>query len=196
MWLLPGLRNDLLRSKSSLNIITKRLPSKHDLFYTFTTCVFAVYMWSILIILYRVRAWILSMRAWDLIGAFSYTLAFALFESVIIFMFLMVMTMLLPAHLFREKFVSLSAVIIFLTSAWALFAHLFLDDALSLWGANAYIFLLSLYVVTLVIIYFLVLRHERINKFFMYITDRISVLSIMYISLGILGSLIIIIRNI
>jgi hypothetical protein len=172
-----------------------RFPSRNEIFLAFVICVFPVYVWSIINLLMEVPAWILRLNTWDLIGVIAYTQAFALIESVLVLGLLVLIGAILPARMFRNKFVAFTAFLVFITTAWFIFAHLF-DDAIRLWGIKQFIIWIFAYLVTIVIGYGIVLRFERIEKALNTIAQRLSILSIFYIIIGVLSLFIVIFRNI
>ena len=71
--------------------------TKSELLYAFAFCALPVHLWTIYNMLRDVPAWILYMDVWDLIGTISYTLAFALLETFILFLLLVLFSLLLSA---------------------------------------------------------------------------------------------------
>lgn len=65
--------------------LRERFASTRDTLLVFATCAFSVFLVSILTVLRSLPAWMLRMSAWDLVGAFAYTQALALLDTLLLF---------------------------------------------------------------------------------------------------------------
>ena len=171
-----------------------RIPAKKELFLAFASCAFPIYIWAIVNRLYEVPALILRLSAWDLVGVFAYTISFALMESGVVFVILLVINFVLPPKFFRDKFVVISAVIVFLTSVWFMLAHFF-DSSIRLWGKVEFALFALLFLISLTGSYFAVLRSEKLTKVIENIVERVSLLFYFYLIIALFFVLIVVIRN-
>jgi hypothetical protein len=73
-----------------------------------------------------------------LIGAVAYPQVFALFESIATFLPLLFLSVIFPPAWFRDKYVALSAGLVFLAFPWFLLAYLF-DLTIRAWGLQQYL---------------------------------------------------------
>jgi len=138
----------------------------------------------------------LQMSIWRILSVASYVLAFALFESLLIFGLIFLICLLLPERLFGVKLIHLVAIIVITVSILISFIHLY-DyweiDSLSFadWIVSWVLFGLF---ITITLLFFLT-RYKRVQKGFQSVIDRLAVLSLVYISLDILGLFVITVRN-
>lgn len=171
-----------------------RFVSREQFFYAFAASVVVVQVWSIVNLLKELPAWILRLSWWELAGVIAYTQAFALFESLLIAGLLVLLAALLPARLFRGRFVGLSATLIFLAAAWAVFIH-YNDKILQGKGGVVTVLWLAAMLASFVVAYLLVVRVPKIDRAVANFVQRASVLAMVYIFIGIVSVLIVIARN-
>jgi hypothetical protein len=143
----------------------------------------------------EVPGWVLRLNTWDLIGVIAYTQAFALFESLVFVLILVIVSVILPAKFFRNKFVAVATSIVILTTAWFILAH-YQDDIIRLWGVKQFALWTGIYLLSIVGAIVLVFRFNRVENSINIAVQRLSVLSSIYIFLGVLSVVIVIIRNI
>jgi hypothetical protein len=159
-----------------------------------SVCVFPVYAWSILNILREIPAWVLRLSVSELIGVVSYAMAFALFESLVLLLVPLALSLILPVKLFRARFVAAGTMLVAITSAWAIAAHLN-DLAIRHWGLRSFLLWGLIYLASIGAGYFLVRRSARLAKILDAVAERLVVLGVVYVALGVLGLAIVIARN-
>jgi hypothetical protein len=137
----------------------------------------------------------MRLKTWDLIGAIAYTQALALFESSIVFSVLVVLAAFLPVQYAKEKFSSLATCVVFVTSFWFVLAH-FNDEIIRLWGAKNFLIWGLIYLLSSAISLFFVYRYEIVRQAIDALLQRLSVLSYLYTSFGIVSIFIVVVRNI
>jgi hypothetical protein len=159
----------------------------------FAACAFPLYAWAIWRVLRFVPAWALQLSLWDLVGAMAYILVFALFESLVLLLFLVLLSVVLPSRALKDRFVALSAMAVFVTSGWAIAAHY---DALPLWETQReFIAWAILYVASVILPALFIHRMPRLARAINAVVERLALLSYVYGSVGVLSFLVIIIRN-
>jgi hypothetical protein len=87
-----------------LNIIKQRMPAWREISYVFGGVVFIVYSWSIQGFLYQIPSLILYHQILDILAVLFYLMAFALLESLVVTVVLMLAAFILPGKLFRQGF--------------------------------------------------------------------------------------------
>lgn len=160
----------------------------------FAACAFPIYVWAILSVLRQVPAWMLRLSSWELVSVIAYTQAFALLESVFVLFCLLFLGAVLPAQLFRDKFVALGSMAVFVTAAWAMIAQ-YNSEKTSLWGPKDFLPWLVLYSVSIGVPYLLIRRYERLEESVIAFVERLAVLSFFYVSIGVLSVIIVVLRN-
>lgn len=173
----------------------ERLVSKDNAIIVFAAIIFIVHVWSIYNLLREIPAWILRLSSWDLAGVISYTLMFALVESIIVLVFLLVLAALLPGKIFRDKFVSISTVFIFLAAVWVV-SFRYLEDRIRSWGMTGMLLLLALALATFVIAYLVVLKSEKADHMLNSLMQRVTLLSYLYLFIDITALVIVVSRNV
>src|SRR5690554_5968658 len=107
--------------------------NRENLLLAFLVVLFPVHVWAIVNIFFKVPGWIVQMSMWDVAGTAAYPLAFALLESVIVFIPVVILGLILPASLRGDKFLPLITALVLLVSIWVGILHFSLG-ALQAWG--------------------------------------------------------------
>lgn len=161
----------------------------------FASCVVPVHVWSILNLLREVPAWVLRLSSWELIGVIAYTQAFALLESVMILLILILLGAILPARFFRDRFVAQGSMLVLLTSGWTVAAH-YNYETIRLWHAKEFLFWSALCLASVGAPYVLIHRRKRLKEFIYSFAERLTVLSSIYVSIDLLSAIVVVLRNI
>jgi len=177
-----------------LGIFRKRIASPQDLFYGFVACSFPIFLWTFYRIFVQIPAWIIKMGIWDVIGVCSYALSFSLFESLLVWLFFLILGGVLPEKLYRSRFVVITTVVVFISAIWAAFAQLNYDVVYD-WHIVEALPWLAAYFISIAVFYGLVRQFERFAKLIYKVVMGISVLATLYVSSGVIGVVIVIIRN-
>lgn len=171
--------------------------TKSEYFRLFLVCAFPVHFWAYINLLNDMPSMVLEMGVWRIMGVAAYVLVFALLESIFVFGLLLLISFVLPERLFGVKFVHVGTIFILTSSFCFLFIHLY-----SQWEIKSLSFeyWLALWVliglsVFLIAVYWLTVN-QRVQKLFQSGIESLAVLSLAYISLDMVGLLVIIIRNI
>jgi hypothetical protein len=134
------------------------------------------------------------MHAWDVIGVIAYLQAFALVESIIVFIPLLLLSMVLPLTWFRDKFVALGTGIVYLSAAWFIFALLH-DQALRWWGFRLLLPWFGAYAASLLVLSVLIHRSSRLEALINSFVHRLTVLASTYLLIAFAAVVIVLIRN-
>ena len=154
-----------------------------------------VHIWAIFNVLREVPAWILRMSMWEMIGVIAYTQVFALFESLILFILILLAAIVLPGNLLRNNIITASALIMFVLSIWLIILHYN-----STWLFSRNIPILAIWLATLVGTIFLLLflskRLMLMQDSIIKIMGRFAVLAALYLVVDALSIVIVLFRNI
>jgi hypothetical protein len=175
-------------------LLKNRFPSKEQLLLLFAACVFIIHVWSIFIVLREVPAWLLRLNYWDLIGVIAYTQVYALVESLVVFLVLIIFAAILPAKLLRDKLVALGTMFVTISSLWFVLAH-YNDELIRNWGAKEFFIVMLAFLVSIFIPYVLIQRYSKIAVIIDKLMGRIAVLSFAYVFVDVICIFIIVIRN-
>lgn len=91
---------------------------------TFALAAFVVSLWSIVIVLREVPAWVLRLNLWDVAGVVAYTQALALMEALLVAGGLLLLRACLPARWRGEAFVPLALGLLLVSGLWVAGFHL------------------------------------------------------------------------
>jgi hypothetical protein len=155
-------------------------------------CAFPVHVWAILRLLNEIPAWLMRLSAWGLIGAIAYSLTFALFETLLLFLLLTSLSVILPSRLFRDKFVAQASMMVFLGAGWAVTTHLGLDAFRS--NSRLFFAWLLLLLGPLTISYLMVHWSRKLERTTRSLVERLAPVSYMYILVDVFSMFIIVLR--
>ena len=103
--------------------IEDRFPSKKEAWLVFSACIFPIHIWITIVFLYNFPSLILKANLVQILGVLSYTLVFAVFESMVLFGFLVLLAAVLPRRFFRERFVFLGTLLALIIAGLALLVN-------------------------------------------------------------------------
>jgi len=167
----------------------------------FAACAFPVHTWSILILMWELPAWIIRLDLWELLGVIAYTQAFALVESLIILLGMLLLTALLPRKWFRNgaldrnKVVALNTVVVFSVTVWVITAQVNYEVVRTLSMRSLLPWLIAC-LASIALIYILVYRYKKLETLIVSFVDRLLTLATVYLFMDILSILVIVVRNI
>jgi hypothetical protein len=177
-----------------LDTFKARFPSRHATWLAFSSIVFVINVWAIINILRAVPSWILSRTIWEMIGIISYPLAFALLESAVFLIGLVILAVILPGKLLRESFAAQGSLAGLLATLGMVLGHLYGKD-FGIWSVRGFskylLILVGIVIASWILIYFL----KRLRSVIESIAERLSPLSTVYLALDLLAVIIIIVRN-
>lgn len=174
-------------------IFRERLPARQDRLAVLGAAVFVVFSWSIRGFLFVFPSRVMYLRAWEVFSIFMYMMAFALAESLLLAGGLTALAMLLPGSWLRQGFAYKGFLTILLGTATAILYQRSLGDdlppkeTLLLWTAAPLVLLLGL----LALLHFF----PRLGVILASLAERFTVFVYLYLPLGVLGLLVVVLRN-
>ena len=187
-----------MRTERRLALVTFRersFPSRRQMIYGYLACLFPIQTWSIYNLLHEVPAWLLQLNVWDLIAIVSYTQLFALLESIVVFVPLLLAAGLLPRRWFSDKFVAISTGVVFLSAAWFIVAH-FNQAAVQSLGYWQLLPWLGLYLASQLVLFSLVQLSHRLEVAIGSFADRLAAVSALYFIIALLSVPVVVVRNV
>jgi hypothetical protein len=178
-----------------LNSFKNRIPSNPEIASIFGTVVFLVHTWAVRGFLYKLPSFLYYFSLGDVLSVLAYMMAFALLESIVTTIGLVILSLILPVKWFRQGFVYKCFALLVLGGAASIWLQLFLKDSLA--DANYGIIFMGGRITALAGIGLLFLFHnvKPLQKLAESIVDRLSVFSYIYVPVGALSLLVVIIRN-
>jgi hypothetical protein len=178
-----------------LATFNNRFPKKQEIFTVLLACIFPVHIWSLINVMREIPAWILRLSISEMVGVIAYSQLYAFLDTLLIFIPILLLSVVLPAGLFRIKFVALGTAVAFITSAWFIFLHLNNQviemrqtAVMAAWAIS--------YLVVLVGFYLLVHRNAKVETAIIRFVQRLSVLSLLYLMIDVVSVVVVVVRNV
>lgn len=134
------------------------------------------------------------MTLWEMIGVIAYPLAFALFESLLLLIGLLIAAIVLPGGIYRKWFVSQSTLIVFFAVIWAILIQIY-GQEWGMWSKRGIITLLPLFL-TIGVSALLNARFKRLQKAAEALAERLVILGITYIVVDLFLLFVLLSRNV
>lgn len=175
----------------------RKLPTKRESVLLFAACAFLVYSWTIVVYFWEVPGWQKYLGAGDIAIILAYALASALAESVILFSAFILLRVLLPIHVFRDRFAGKATALLFMNALWAILLHLvILSDQILTWTPGRYVLGAIVYLLSLAFSWAFVHISDLFARHIEELVNRMTVLLYLYVPFGIFGMVVVIVRNI
>ncbi len=181
-----------------MSLIKGRFPTWRQVFPVFLTILFPVAFWSVLNFSRELPSYLMRMKIWEIVGVFSYTQVFALLESIILVLALILVAELLPSQLFLKHFTTQAALIGILGTFWIIPLHYksqilasfpFFDNS---WVSAAWF---GIFVALIIVISILFQHFSKLERAFQWFIDKLTTVSLLYLIVGISSLLVILVRN-
>ena len=179
-----------------------------DLWTLFLMSAFPTHLWTIFIVLSDVE-WVSERTNFgDALGVGAYGLIIAAIESFFVFVLVTALGFLISRYWGRSTRVGLLSALIFLVAAWAIAEQLFLAPPIhvpdfmfnflvSSGRPLRYLYIFSLIMAssTVLPVFYLILRFEKVQAILTEAIKRLSLLTTLYLVLDIAAVIIVVIRN-
>lgn len=175
--------------------IRNRFPSRKDLIPVFAASVFIVFSWTIFWFLQKMPGWLPFLSMGAILSILAYTLAFALFESCILLIGIVFLTVITPYKYAHARFISHGSSILFSVTFWIVLLQL-LRNGIWIWTLMDWVLFLGSVVVTTIVFNVLVHRLPRLQLALRSFCTRLIVFLYFYLPVGIISCLVVIIRNV
>jgi hypothetical protein len=181
-----------------LSLLKHYFPSWQQIFPVFLTILFPVTFWSVLNFLRELPSYLMRMKIWEIVGVFAYTQVFALLESILLLVVLILIAEILPRHLFLEHFTTQAALVSLLVTLWIIPFH-YKVQILAAFPSfeNRWVgfFWLGLFVTLTIGICLLFRRYTKFEQGFQVFVEKLTVVSMLYLIVDVVSLVIIIARN-
>jgi len=178
------------------SLLKNRLPKQNEFFAALGVVVFFVHSWAVRGFLHELPSFILYFKLGQILVIFFYMMGFALLESLLALLGLLMISIILPVDWFRNGFIYKSFVTMAVGAA-AMLRLEYLIMASNSRSSPIYEVYIWAAITVGVWIFFLVFSHlfEKLQKSAIFIADRIGVMAYLYVPLGIIGLLVVLFRN-
>jgi hypothetical protein len=178
--------------------LSSRLPSRAEVFPVFSILAFLVYSWALYRLFWYLPSWLEYMSIPGVLIIAAYTLAFALFESLVMFGLLLLFCLAFPERFFRRCFVAQASL---LALSWGAGAVLIQRQVsfiyrLENWQVGALLLAALAASVSIVLLGAWVFRRfDRLRRLVEDISERMTIFAMLYIPLGLIGVIVVLVRN-
>lgn len=181
-----------------MSLIKRYFPTWRQVFPVFLTILFPVTFWSVLNFSRELPSYLMRMKIGEILGVFAYTQVFALLESILVLVVLILIAELLPYQLFLKHFTTQAALLCLLATLWILPLH-YKAQILAAYPEfeNNWtgIFWFGVFFALVLVISFLFRHYSRIEHSFQTFIDKLTVVSMVYLIVDIASLGIVIVRN-
>jgi hypothetical protein len=178
--------------------LRNRLPDRRQFIPVLSTIVFIVFTWTIYHALYQVPGWLYYLTLPGILALMAYILGFALFESLLVAALLLAYCFLLPSRWFKENFAAQGFLLSILLTMTAYLLRTGFEKIQKLenWQLAAIPLAIILGIALLApLLASLLNRIPKLKEWLDIISNRLTVFSYIYIPLGIVGWLVVFVRN-
>ncbi|HBY94947.1 MAG: hypothetical protein M5U01_18905 [Ardenticatenaceae bacterium] len=178
-----------------MGIFKQRIVSKREIPLVFAACVVPIYSWSIIRFFDRITGWLYFLNIWEILSIFAYTVVFALLESLLLLLAVILLATVLPDRFFRDRFVPHGTSAVLLVSLWAVAAQ-YNDEALRQWPTRIILFWLMVAVITIAIPHLITQRNRRVEGAIQSVSERFVVMLYLYVPITLLSLAVVVLRNV
>ena len=179
--------------------LRNRLPDQKQFLPVLSTVVFIVFSWAIYHAFYQVPGWLFYTTLPGVLVLFAYILGFALIESLMVSAFLAAYCLFLPENWLKRNFAAQGCILAILLALMTYLLRNNFDRIQKLEVWQMAIIPLAIFLGIALVSPLLAILFERFPKLTRIIEgigERLTIFSYIYIPLGILGWLVVLIRNI
>jgi hypothetical protein len=182
--------------------IANRIPARRELREVFNVVLFCVFGWSIRGFLFKMPAFALYFGVKNNLAILCYMFAFALVETLLVTGVLVAISVVLPARFLKEGFAYKGFLTVLVTSAALIlfqgyYRINFFKDIIAADYSSIPPFVAGLIVsiAALIGLVWIFHRSPRFQKYLLSVVEQFGVFTYIYVPLGLLGLMVVIIRN-
>jgi hypothetical protein len=175
-----------------MRFIKSRLPKFNEILPVLGLIAFVVHGWAIWRFFYRLPSWILSSSTFEVISIFAYTNAFALIESFLVLLFLLIVCFILPAQWYKNGFMYNGFITVLVA---AISSYLYQSYFLTKFPPMSLLY--EHFGITFAVIVALILLARYIpifRKAVLFVADNFSIMLYLYVPLGLLSLILVTLR--
>lgn len=187
----------------ALDMMRNKLPARTEVLSVFNVLIFVVFGWSIRGFLFEIPSFLLYLSLGDIAAVVFYMMAFAFFECVLLIGGLVLVSMILPSNWFKTGFAYKGFLVILVaTTGFILFQGYYKVGFFQNLINNDYSPFRPLLIgvviglMALAGLFWLFHNRPRLQKYLSNFIAQFGVFSYIYVPLGVIGILVIFVRNI
>ena len=182
--------------------------SKQKLWSLFLTCAFPFHLWT-LIQVFRDVSWVTERtNAWDAVGVAAYGMLFALVESLLAFLVVVLLGLVTPRYWDDDRRIAFLSLLFLIAAVWGMISQLLFIWNIQLPSQTMEFLVrsghplrwlyggsLAIVLATVLLPVYLFFGSSKFSLLVQDFTDRLSVLTIFYLLFDLAGLTIVIVRN-
>ena len=175
-----------------------RLPSRQQVFPVFSVTVFVVFSWTLYQEFFQVPSWLKYMTVGEILVITAYALAFALVESLVITGLLLILSLVLPVKVYRDKFIPQGSILVLIAGLIAILLQENMSEVYHLKIIQLTTYPIIGMLGTVVMIFVLSWIFDRLGvltRLIQSVAERMTVFSYIYVPLSVVSLVIVILRN-
>jgi hypothetical protein len=175
-----------------------RLPSRQQVFPVFSVTVFVVFSWTLYQEFFQVPSWLKYMTMGEILVITAYALAFALIESLVITVLLLILSLVFPVKVFRDKFIPQGSILVLVAGFVAVMLQENMSEVyhLKIRQLTTYPIIGILAVVVMIFVLSWIFdRLSILTRLIQSIAERMTVFSYIYVPLSVVSLVIVTLRN-
>jgi hypothetical protein len=179
--------------------LSEKIPSRQEATPVFAVIVFVVFSWTLYRIFWYIPSWLEYLNIWSVVITAAYALSFALLESCVIFALLCFFSLVFPRKTLKSQFVVQASSIVAILTVGAFLLQRKIKLIYRLTYLELLVYPVLILIAILIPIFFLSCifqRFEFLSRFVRAIAERMTIFLYVYVPLGLLGWLIVLMRNV
>ena len=181
-----------------MTALLRRIPPKKEIFSVYAILVFLIFSWALYRFFWYLPSWLEYLSLPAVMVVLSYSMAFALFESLVMMGLFLLLGLCLPAALFRRRFVAQGSLLALVLggAAYLMQRQVSIIYRWEPWQVGAVA--LGVALGTLAVLAgsaLLFKRLPRLNALFNAFADRMTVFALVYLPVGVVAWIVVLVRN-
>lgn len=179
-----------------MTFIRQRLPNFSTIIPVYAVVAFPIFSWTTVVWFWKLPYWLNFLTVGEIASIFSYAMMTALFESLLVIGFLLLICFILPAKLFRDQFVA--------RGTWLALGLTLAFLGNGLWRSTlgysyieaSFVFWTLISVLVICVLTYAAARVAFMGRLAEWISDRLTIFLYILIPVFALSVVIVIIRNV
>lgn len=183
-----------------MSSLRSRLPSRQDLWLSFSATAFLIHFWALLNYLREVPGYMNRLTTGEMMAVLAYVLAFSLLETIAVVLIVTILGAITPRRFLLDRFVPQGIILVYVPGLWVIPIHYqerlkSLIDPTSLFYTVAIIAWLLTFLIALVDFSLVFRRYPRFEAGLRTFADKMGVLAGLYLALDVIAIAAILVRN-
>ena len=180
-----------MKSTGPIGSLRKRFPQWNEIFTVFSFIIFAVFSWALYIFLYQVPSNLLYIGFGEIAVIFCLVMAIALLESMLVCGLVILLGIIFPRRWLCEGFAVKGSLAVLAAAIAAILSKQFKMYPIQ----PVFLAVLAGCLLAWIVSIFLLNKFPNFEKALLSFINRFNIFAYLYVPLGIIGILVILIRN-